>query len=203
MNSHLSAPEDAPRPLTREELVQWLDNITKMHDFGLACEYGSEAHRLYHEGMPKCAEFIRECVKLTPVIGAPTAADGTTPSPTARSKEELLLIGLMDLGADTVKKITALVIEQTLNNIVKADIEAVGALIEMRIFCKDRVETESPAVPYREKDGAPLQLGVLGVLNAIAALHGLVITANYGDKDKDFRGFSVKLKGPDDGGREK
>lgn len=57
---------DEPRPLTREELLTWLGNISKMHEFGSACDYGSATHRLYHDGMPRCAAFIAECVKLTP-----------------------------------------------------------------------------------------------------------------------------------------
>lgn len=59
---------DLPRPLTRDELLEWLGNIVKMHQFAATSDYGSVSHRLYHDGMPRCAQFIIDCVKLTPEI---------------------------------------------------------------------------------------------------------------------------------------
>ncbi len=60
--------DDEPRPLTRTELIEWLDNIVKMYKFSLCTEYGSNSHKLYVEGMPKAAEFIKQCVLMTPEI---------------------------------------------------------------------------------------------------------------------------------------
>ena len=48
--------------------MDWLKNIVKMHEFSLNTEYGSNSHRLYVEGMPQAAEFILQCVAMTPEI---------------------------------------------------------------------------------------------------------------------------------------
>ncbi len=59
--------ENQLKPLSREDLLEYLENIQKLHSFSLNCDYGSPSHRLYHEGMPRAAAYIADCVRMTPI----------------------------------------------------------------------------------------------------------------------------------------
>lgn len=70
-----------------------------------------------------------------------------------------------------------------LRAVLRADQEAVTAILEARYTCSPRVETNSPAVPYREDDAAPLLLGALGLINALVTPHWRIV-AKYDDTGK-------------------
>lgn len=67
--------EDQARPLTVSELKTWLGNIEGMHGFSKSCTPGSDSFMLYHDGMPRAANYIRRCVELTPLVTAQQIVD--------------------------------------------------------------------------------------------------------------------------------
>ena len=109
-------------------------------------------------------------------------------------KERTLMMGLMDLTVDVSRKLTALIIERALNDIYAADPDAVHALMETRVPCNKKIETDTLAVPFAETPDGPLSLGPLGVLNAVIGLHGLLLVGLYDNKTKKLTGFVVEVK---------
>lgn len=81
---------------------------------------------------------------------------------------------------------------KTINDILTANPDAVGELVETRVKCNDKIETDTLAIPFTEKPGGPLSLGSLGLMNAVAGLHGLKIVGHYSDDNKLLR-FSVEV----------
>lgn len=100
---------------------------------------------------------------------------------------------LMQMLATTIKEVAAKVMEKTFNDIYQADPNAVESLIDFRVFCDPKVETHTLAIPFIEKKGAALKLGALGLLNAVAGLHGLRIVGQYTDDGVKLLGFKVEV----------
>lgn len=100
---------------------------------------------------------------------------------------------LIDALATTIKEVAASLMEKTLNDLVTADPGTMHSIMETRFYCKKAIETDTLAVPMvdPQAEGA-LQLGALGVMNAIAGLHGLLIVGQYGD-DGRLTGFKVEV----------
>lgn len=97
----------------------------------------------------------------------------------------------------TLKDAHARIIEIALNEIYAADPLAIHTLLETRVPCDAKIETDTKAVPYRDTDDSPLSIGPLGLLNALAGLGGMVIIAKYGDTESGLCrlvGFEVKVK---------
>ncbi len=79
---------------------------------------------------------------------------------------------------------------ERLRAVLRADPDAVTAIFETRHFCAAKVEADSPALPYREDDAAPLSLGALGLINALVTPHWRIV-AKYGD-DGLIRDFTYR-----------
>lgn len=74
---------------------------------------------------------------------------------------------------------------ERLNAMVKADPQAMHALVEHRVPCDEKIVTDSPAVPTQ---GSLLSLGMLGVINGLMP-EGYKIVARFDDKTEKLIDF--------------
>lgn len=79
--------------------------------------------------------------------------------------------------------------------ILRADPDALNALIETRVPCVKEIETRSPAVPFINAKGE-LMLGVLGVIQALMPPGWRLVAICEDGNDQKLIDFSIRPVDP-------
>lgn len=83
-----------------------------------------------------------------------------------------------------------------LNEMLKADPDAIYALVEHRVACNNKIATDTSAVTFISPN-MPNQLGMLGVLNGL--LDGWRLVGHYTDSDTLTHFTLIELRDNDGG----